>query len=49
MSKVIERNVAELIFVTLIATILLTSCGSLQFGDYDRWKEVNSSKVNCKR
>jgi len=49
MSKIIERNVAEIIFIALIATILLSSCGSLQFGDYNRWQEVNSNKVNCRR
>jgi len=26
MSKIIERNVAELIFITLISLVLMTSC-----------------------
>jgi len=30
-------------------TLILTSCGSLQFGDYNRWQQVNGNKVNCNK
>ena len=48
MSKIIEKNIAEIIMIALFAIVLLSSCGSLQFGDYNRWQEVNN-KVNCNR
>ena len=48
MSKVIEKNIAEMIILALIILVLMSSCGSLQFGDYNRWQEINN-KVNCSR
>ena len=49
MSKIIERSLAELIMIVMFLIVFLSSCGSLQFGDYNRWQEVNNNKVNCSR
>ena len=49
MSKIVEKNLAELIMIGLFLIVFLSSCGSLQFGDYDRWQEVHNNQVNCNK
>ena len=45
MSKVIEKNVAEIIVLTVLTIVLMSSCGSIKLGDYDRYKQVNSTRT----
>ena len=47
MSKVVERNMAELIVIGLFLMILLSSCGTVKFGDHSAWK--NSHSINTCR
>ena len=42
MTKIVERNLAELIVIGVFVTVFLSSCG-LQFGNYERYKQVNRS------
>jgi len=46
MTKIVERNLAELIVIGVFITVFLSSCG-LQFGNYERWKEIHG-KPECK-
>ena len=46
MSKVIEKNVAELIVLGLVTMIFLSSCG-LQFGDYNHYRQVHGKSNTC--
>ena len=46
MSKVIEKNVAELLVIGLVAVIFLSSCG-LQFGDYNHYRQVHGNSNTC--
>jgi len=46
MSKVIEKNVAELIMIGLVTVILLSSCG-VQFGDYNHYRQVHGKPNTC--
>ena len=39
MTKIIEKNLAELIVVGVFTLCFFSSCG-IQFGNYERWKEV---------
>jgi len=43
MKKIIERNVAEIIIVSVFL-MCFSSCG-IQFGDYERYKQVNKSSM----
>jgi len=42
MSKVIEKNMAELIVIGLFTMIFLSSCGTVKFGDYNSYRNDNS-------
>ena len=45
------RNVvisAIMILAILIVVMSMSSCGSIKFGDYDRWQQVHG-KTNCNR
>ena len=44
MKKVVERNVAEIVFITIITLVMMSSCG-VQFGDYERYREVHGKKT----
>ena len=39
MKRIIEKHLAVIIVLTVI-TLAFSSCG-IQFGDYDRWKEIH--------
>ena len=47
MTKIIERNVAEIIVIGVFLMILLSSCGTLQFGDYNRYQQVYGKTSTC--
>ena len=40
MTKIIEKNLAEIIVIGIFTMCFFSSCG-IQFGDYHRWKEVH--------
>ena len=45
------RNIvmsAIMILAALMVTMSMSSCGSIKFGDYDRWQQVHG-KTNCNR
>jgi len=47
----IARNVVMstmMILAALVLVMSMSSCGSLQFGDYDRYQQVRGS-TNCSR
>lgn len=44
MKKLVERNVAEIVFITIITLVMMSSCG-VQFGDYERYREVHGKKT----
>ena len=46
MTKIIERNLAELIVIGVFTICFFSSCG-IQMGNYERWKEVHG-KPECK-
>ena len=46
MIKTIENNLAEMIIIGVFLMVFLSSCG-IQFGNYERWKEVHNSDL-CK-
>ena len=48
MTKIIEKNLAEMIVIGVFLVMFLSSCG-LQFGDYQRYQEVHGNKVNCNK
>ena len=48
MTKIIEKNLAELIMIGLFLAIFLSSCG-IQFGNYDRYQQVYGNKIQCNK
>ena len=44
------RNAVLIPLAILIGLLMFcSSCSSLQFGDYNRWQEVNRGKINCNK
>ena len=39
---------AIMILAILIIVMSMSSCGAVQFGDYDRWQQVHG-KTNCSK
>ena len=46
MSKIVEKNAAELVMIGLILIVLMSSCGSIRMGDYHAWERTYGPK-NC--
>ena len=49
MTKVVEKNVAEIIVVTIVALILMSSCASTSPHHACGITELNKQYSNCKR
>ena len=47
--KTARNTIVTTVIVVLGLLILCSSCGSLQFGDYNRWQQVHGGKANCSR
>tara|TARA_R110002020_G_C16105795_1_gene759086 strand:+ start:357 stop:626 length:270 start_codon:yes stop_codon:yes gene_type:complete len=44
MKKIVERNMAEIVFITIVTLVMMSSCG-VQFGNYERYKKVHRSSM----